>query len=203
MAAGRPAPVTATLQSIDQSSPAPTTPVSQATTGGQSAGASGTTHQAIMVPILPGGPLRVTPDLVTVELHAVRGDPERFVGELGPVVLVDPRGSLAGWHVFAHLVGEVAGNVLVGPGQPIAVAGRQSEVRQSDRQSASVSGGAVLMRAPRGGGGGTFSVSAAIIVREAHPGSARSVTFWITTVPEEGGGMHGTVSSATHVAKLP
>jgi len=194
MAAGNPAPVTATLQSIDQSVPAPTTPASPTAGGRQSSGMGGTAQQELVVPILPGGPLQVTPDHVTVELHAVRGDPGTFVGELGPVVLIDPRGSLAGWHVYAQLVGADAGNVLVGPGQPIAVAGRQSEVRHSDRQSATVGADAVLMRAPRGGGGGTFSVSAAVIVRGADPGVDHSVTFSITTVPVVGGGNRGSVN---------
>lgn len=188
MTQGSAAPVSATVRSIDQSSPAPTTPA-PLDAGVPSSGTDGAVQQELGVEVSSGGALRVTPDRLTVALHRDARDPDRLVGVLGPVVLVDPRGTLAGWHVRAVATGQIRGRLIVRPGRPVAVAGRQSEVHSADAQSEVLRGdaqsegnqdGALLMWAPRGGGGGTFTVDATVIVRHARPGRAKAVTFSIS-----------------------
>lgn len=187
MTQGSTAPVSATVRSIDQSSPAPT-PSAPLDAGVPSSGTDGAVQQELVVEVSSGGALRVTPDHLTVTLHRDASDPDQLVGVLGPVVLVDPRGTLAGWHVRAVATGPCGSRLLVHPGQPVAVAGRQSEVHRGDAQptahhddvqSESHQDGVLLMWAPRGGGGGTFTVGATVIVHHARPDHGQFVTFSI------------------------
>jgi len=131
---------------------------------------SGQAQQRLVVEIRSGGPLRVTPSWVAVVLHR---DGDRLVGNLGTVLLVDPRGTLAGWHLVASVVNSSDEGITIVPGQPTAVAGRQSEVTAGGTQLVHRGGGlppmpgddgTVLMSAAPGGGGGTFSVSPTVVV---------------------------------------
>ena len=132
----------------------------------------GQAQQSLVVEIRSGGPLQVTPSWVAVVLHR---DGDHWVGHLGPVQLVDPRGTLAGWHVVASIMSSRDEGISIVPGQPTAIAGRQSEVTAGGTQlvhrgdgSVPMPGddGTVLMSAAPGGGGGTFSVSPTIVVRD-------------------------------------
>ena len=123
-------------------------------------GPVGSIQQTITVAVRPGGPIRITPDRVTVSLH---WSGRQLVGTLGPIQLTDPRGTLAGWRLVARLVGDDRAPVLVIPGHPVALGGRPSEVTQGTPQ-ATRGDGSVLMSAAPGGGGGTFEVSAQVEV---------------------------------------
>jgi hypothetical protein len=56
-------------------------------------GTRGVFHQIIAVRVPPGGRLRVTPARFTVWLHR---EGSSLVGDLGPIKLTDPRGTLVG-----------------------------------------------------------------------------------------------------------
>ena len=75
-------------------------------------GTRGVLHQIITVGVPPGGRLRVTPARFTVWLHR---EGSSLVGDLGPIKLTDPRGTLVGWKVQAQLVGDRSGSVVVVP----------------------------------------------------------------------------------------
>jgi hypothetical protein len=172
---------------------------------GSVTGTPGALQQTITVRVLPGGPLRVTPARFTVRLHR---EGSSLVGDLGPIKLADPRGTLVGWRVRAKLVGDrwgpvvvvpdgqvaftgresemVPGNstgdrsgpVVVVPDRPVAVTGRRSEVNQSYSQVAGDDRGVVLMWVAHwGGGGGSFSVQARVIVGDSHQVRGGSLTF--------------------------
>lgn len=129
-------------------------------------GVIGAVQQTVSVAVLSGGPLRVTPDRVVVTLHR---SGHELVGTFGPVRLTDPRGTLAGWVLRASLLtGGDHGPVFVEPGDPVAVSGRPSEVTPAVRRQRVGAGGAVLLSAPRGGGGGTFAVSATVVEPADH-----------------------------------
>ena len=123
----------------------------------------GQAQQRLLVEIRPGGPLRVTPSWIAVVVHR-EGD--HMEGHLGPVQLVDPRGTLVGWHVVASVAGPRDEGAFIVPGQPTAVSGRQSEVKAGRMVPIRGDGPAVLMSAAPGGGGGTFTVSPTIVVRD-------------------------------------
>lgn len=181
--------------------------VHPASTGpsGPATGTRGVLHQIITVRVLPGGPLRVTPARFTVWLHR---EGSSLVGDLGPIKLTDPRGTLVGWKVWAQLVGDRSGPVVVVPDRqvayigrrsegtrgklvadrsgpvvvvpdrPVAVTGRQSEVNQAYSQVVGDDRGVVLMWVAHwGGGGGSFSVKARVVVLHPHQVRAGSLTF--------------------------
>lgn len=127
-------------------------------------GVTGTVQQTVSVAVRPGGPLRVTPDRVVVTLHR---SGHELVGTVGPVRITDPRGTLAGWVLRASLAGGDHGAVVVEPGPPVAVSGRPSEVTPAGPRRIGA-GGAVLLSAPRGGGGGTFAVGATVVEPAGH-----------------------------------
>ena len=87
-------------------------------------GTRGVLHQIITVGVPPGGRLRVTPARFTVWLHR---EGSSLVGDLGPIKLTDPRGTLVGWKVQAQLVGDRSGPVVVVPDRQVAFIGRRSE----------------------------------------------------------------------------
>ena len=172
---------------------------------GPATGTRGVLHQIITVRVLPGGPLRGTPARFTVWLHR---EGSSLVGDLGPIKLTDPRGTLVGWKVWAQLVGDRSGPVVVVPDRqvafigrrsegargklvadrsgpvgvvpdrPVAVTGRQSEVNQAYSQVVGDDRGVVLMWVAHwGGGGGSFSVKARVVVLHPHQVRAGSLTF--------------------------
>jgi len=150
---------------------------------GPGTGAMGSIQQTLTVSVRPGGPVRVTPTQVTVVLHRSGA---RLVGELGPVVLEDPRGTLGGWSLVAHLTGRTdssgIGAPMLVPGAPIAVTGRPSEVRSALPRRLGRSG-TVLMAAPPGGGGGSFSVDGTIVLPAGPNTVAGSVELVIVAAP--------------------
>jgi len=118
----------------------------------------GAIQQTITVAVEPGGPIRITPDRIVVYLQR---SGSRLVGTLGPVVLTDPRGTLAGWNLVARPVGPAPRSLWVTPGVPVPVTGRPAEVSGEEPRLVG-RGGAPLMRAAPGGGGGSFSVQATV-----------------------------------------
>ncbi len=169
-------PVVGSIHVVDVEPPSTGPPVlAPPQTSGPTPGAGpvlGQAQQELAVAIRSGGPLRVTPSEIAVVLHR---DGDRLVGHLGPVQLVDPRGTLAGWHVVASFAAPGTGAVLLVPGPPTAVSGRQSEVTAGRSESLRGNHRVVLMSAAPGGGGGTFSISPTIVVRHPGPSTVRTV----------------------------
>jgi hypothetical protein len=177
------APVAASVQTVgtatsppsSQFRRIPTTPQSPST-GASSTGMNSSVEQELALTIQPGGPLRVTPDRVTVALRQV-GD--HLVGAFGPIQLVDPRGTLAGWQVLATLSASGRCRVQVIPGHPIAVSGRQEEVTRAKPRVVGEGEPVVLMSADPGGGG-TFVVDVSVVVPGRVRLSGSTLSFVIT-----------------------
>ncbi len=123
--------------------------------------------QEVSVTIRPGGPLRVFPPRESVHLHR-RGN--QLVGALGPVEVVDPRGTLAGWDLRAALYPDSENTGLhlhVVPGVPHPIAGLEHGLVEGAPASLDPDGQVTLMRALPGDGGGSFSVTTTIVSSRA------------------------------------
>jgi|GEM_PF-5522278 len=151
--------------------------------GSTATGAVGSVQQTLTVSVRPGGPIRISPDRVTVTLHR---SGNLLVGSLGPVELTDPRGTLDGWELVVRLAADTGlrsgPTVQVVPGDPTAVTGRPSEVRAAGPHLLGPDG-AVLMSAPRGGGGGTFRVEATVGLPAVGDAVEGSVTLLLAAAP--------------------
>ncbi len=113
------------------------------------------TSEPLIVDVI-GGSFSVTPATITVVLHR-KASGNHFVGAYGPVTVVDARGTLTGWTATLTLLGKAPrGALVVHPDAPTCISGNANEVDAG--HSAPFRGaGVVIMRAPAGGGGGTFS----------------------------------------------
>ncbi|MHB1519252.1 MAG: hypothetical protein ACYCVN_15265 [Acidimicrobiales bacterium] len=137
--------------------------------GASSVGMNGSLHQLIVVEVNRQGTLEVVPPQFTVTLHRHK---DELVGTLGPIEVIDSRGTLAGWQLRAILVNGPDGNVALVPGLPIAVNGQLSQVHKGRRSRVKTADGVLLMSAKPGGGGGTYSITARVVV--FHDGRKRS-----------------------------
>ena len=117
--------------------PAPTTAPTTAGDGVQ---------QEISVSVRPGGPVRVSPSNVTVRATS-------STVTLGPVDVIDPRGTEAGWVLDAS-VATPGWSVVSSSTEPVS--GLAADVCQP--ALVSTSSGVPVAAAPVGGGGGTFAV---------------------------------------------
>lgn len=139
----------------------PTTTVadaSQTSTTGTGTGTA-TLQQRINVRI-NGGTLTITPSTINVTLARVG---HAYKGSLPAVQIIDARGSLAGWTATVAPATLPAGTQLhVRPGKPAAVTGLQGEVSATHPGIATANSPVALASAAPNGGGGTFSVDAAL-----------------------------------------
>lgn len=198
-----PGPVTFTtlppnLAALDSEAP----PAGGGAGAGAGAGSPGTATsdaaaagQTVDVTVRPGQ-LEVAPTTQVLRLTpSGRGTLQRFTATVGPVRVVDARGTLAGW------VARVAVSVAVrrGPGRrphrdrgvvvcaqagtPTMVAGNPADRVVAARPSCTAAGRPVpLVRAAPGGGGGTYEDTATIelFVPQGTPVPALRVTAAIT-----------------------
>ncbi len=118
---------------------------------------SGSVQQEISVAVRPGGPIRISPASVTTQATG-------SVVTVGPVDVVDPRGTLAGWRVYATVV---TPGWLVATSSAVPVSGLASDLCQP--VPTSTPKGVLVAAAPAGGGGGTFAV--AVSLTGGAPGS--------------------------------
>ena len=116
-------------------------------------------HQTISVRVI-GGTLSVSPTTLTVELRRARGN--HFTGTFGPITVTDGRGTLSGWRASVWSAASGKGTLMVHAGSPTAISGLQNEVDGAPPSDLSDGQSATIMRAPSGGGGGTFSVGGAV-----------------------------------------
>src|SRR4051812_27827225 len=135
----------------------PTTGADSSQTSTAGAGAAAL-QQRIGVRI-NGGPLTITPSTINVTLTRVG---HAYKGSLPAVQITEARGSLAGWTATVAAATLPAGTRLhVHPGKPVAVTGLQGEVTAA-QPGPSAGAPVVLASAQPNGGGGEFSVDAAL-----------------------------------------
>ena len=120
-------------------------------------GGAGSTEQTLVL-VISGGTMSVSPTSANVVLHR-HGD--HFVGQFGPITVVDARGSLVGWKLRASLSVPESGHLTVHPATAVAVTGRPGEATASGAAPLTM-GGTVIMSAPPEGGGGDFSISGTV-----------------------------------------
>lgn len=145
--------------------PSPTTP----------APAGGGVGESMLVAVRPGGPLRVVPQSVTVVLGR---DGPRLVASVGPIRVVDPRGTLVGWNLRVRIseatsLGE--GRFEVAPAAPMVVDGESAGLVGANPGRITDDRWTTLMSARQGHGGGTYQVSFALRGSGDGPRSVRLV----------------------------
>ncbi|WP_436794224.1 hypothetical protein [Actinospongicola halichondriae] len=121
-----------------------------------------------------GGELTVGPADREVTLHRVPGTRAEWVGDLGPVEVVDARGTHDGWTLRWFVDGiDVAGSerhripaakVRVVPGDLVVVAGDRQGLTIG-RAHPATKKGAVLLSADRGWGAGTQQIGGTVSLR--------------------------------------
>jgi hypothetical protein len=147
-------PVSVTVQAPEVPSSVPNAP--SATTPSPTGGGVG---ESMLVAVRPGGPLRVVPKSVTVVL---RRDGPRLVASVGPIRVVDPRGSLAGWNLRVRVAEGTArgeSRYEVAPGEPMVVDGEGAGLVGGSPGPVGDDRWTTLMSAHQGHGGGTYQVS--------------------------------------------
>jgi hypothetical protein len=148
-------------------------------------GPSGSAEQIIAVEISPG-PLTVTPDESSVLLERVgQGAGSGYHGVLSPVRVVDGRGSLLGWKAtitLQALAGATSAQLTqvrlcVFPDNPTLVAGNTADVVRSAHFSCVGLGASTLVFwAAPGGGGGSYTDGADLVLHVPSGGSEDSLT---------------------------
>jgi len=158
----------------DASSPATSpAPAGDVVTPSVSAGSGGSAAQTFGVSVLPG-PLTVAPTTASVPLSPSLAFGHRisvYEGQLAPVTVVDARGSLVGWRATISLQGVTGATakqlahafVCVSSPKPTDVAGNPGDIVRGEVLSCAGAGDPVsVFWAAPGGGGGTFSDTAAL-----------------------------------------
>jgi hypothetical protein len=161
-------PVGTTTTTIPQAGPAVDVLVTSDDSGGS-------VQQTIGVSVLPG-PLTVAPATESVslaQLHPFGGGEPTFRGDVSTVTVVDARGSLVGWRATVSLQG-IAGvdarqlahaQLCLAPHRPTMVAGNpQDVVRGAPRSCAGPGQSIPVFEAAPGGGGGTYSDTAGLVL---------------------------------------
>ncbi len=128
----------------------------------------------LLVAVRPGGALEVVPGSIVAVLGGRDRRPETSVG---PIRVIDPRGTLEGWSLRVRVTEEVdrEGRLQVRPGQPVVVDGDSAGLVQGRPGVVSDDRWSTLMSARAGHGGGTYQVSFTIRAWEGEPGSVRLV----------------------------
>jgi hypothetical protein len=136
---------------------------------------TGGVSESIGVAVLPG-PMTVAPTgemPVFRRLGSFDGSQPAFAGDLSPITVTDARGSLAGWHAGISLesvsgltAGQLAhARLCASPDRPTMVAGNPVDVVRGDRRTCAGLGQTVpVFFAASGGGGGTYSDSAGLVL---------------------------------------
>lgn len=146
-------PVSVTVQAPETPPSTTTNPSSAVPTP-----SGGGVGESMMVAVTPGGPVRVDPGSAVVTLH--RDDPG-LAATVGPVRVVDPRGTLAGWNLRVRVAersprGE--GRLEVRPGPPTVVDGEHAGLVEGSPGPVRDDRWITLMSARQGHGGGTYQV---------------------------------------------
>jgi hypothetical protein len=158
-APGAPLSVSVSKSDTGQGVPAPST--SASSIDDNAIAPSDSARQTISVSVLPG-PLTVTPSTESISFTQISDD--SWQAPLSTVTVVDARGSLVGWQATISLqslnglpAADLAqARLCVTPGAAVAVAGRQSEVRNGRDACSGADNPLILFFAPPNGGGGAF-----------------------------------------------
>lgn len=162
-------------------------PVGERSATPEQAESVGATLQQTIRLDIRGGALTIEPATTSLRLDR-EGDVLR--GALAGVTVVDARGTLDGWRARAQIVEVVGrgadgvtrrippGRVVITPADPSVVAGVEDEAVAGRPYRARANG--TLLRAARGGGGGTFVGAATVEIHGVDDFVAATVTVRLT-----------------------